>query len=161
MCGVSAGSLDHYQSLLDRNIFGHYGMSLTHQNYFSAKFRLAWFIGIHHFSAASLLYESFLLNDSVIILLPAAIFSLSVGCAPFPYLIKNLSIANSCFDFSEVVEGGIMAKGNQRFQYKLLECSVELLAEIEKGSDAKAMQSESQHIVVCHVGYQIPCEVEW
>ncbi|KAF9625359.1 hypothetical protein IFM89_022141 [Coptis chinensis] len=46
-----------------------------------------------------------------------------------------------------------MAKVNQRFRYKLLECSVELLAEIEKGSDVKAMQSESQHIV------RLPCRI--
>ncbi|KAI3914770.1 hypothetical protein MKW98_002006 [Papaver atlanticum] len=92
--------------------------------------------------------ESFLLNESLIMLLPAAMFSLCGGSAPFPHCYKDPFLSNSITGPSEDAED--LYKGEEHDQNLLsgpVECSVEVLAEIKPISSVELFQSESHHRV--------------
>ncbi|PIA61953.1 hypothetical protein AQUCO_00200149v1 [Aquilegia coerulea] len=92
--------------------------------------------------------ESYVLNESVIILLPAAMLSLCFGCVPFQKCLDIPCVSNSYVEFSKLLEDPIKAEENDRgFLSGGFECSVEVLAELEQGSSVEAMLPKVQHFV--------------
>ncbi|KAF5201731.1 Serine/threonine-protein kinase ATM, partial [Thalictrum thalictroides] len=92
--------------------------------------------------------ESFVLNESVIILLPAAMLSLCFGCVPFQQCLDIPCVSNSYVELSKLLEDPIKAEENDcGFLCGTFECSVKVLADIEQGSSVEAMLSKFHHFV--------------
>ncbi|KAL5723782.1 non-specific serine/threonine protein kinase [Ranunculus cassubicifolius] len=99
--------------------------------------------------------ESIVLNEHVIIMLPAAMFSLCFGCSLFPHYQHNW------FDHSEVVEDQTKSKEDEHdILYELFDFSVKVLAESGEDSSIKATPSDCQPIVRLPPQIRDPLESE-
>ncbi|XP_043704321.1 serine/threonine-protein kinase ATM isoform X2 [Telopea speciosissima] len=92
--------------------------------------------------------ESFVFNERVVMLLPAAMFSLSTGCVPISYFSKAFLITYSYTDASEASDDWFkIEEHDQEPLQEVSECSVDVLAEIELGPRVEVSQSHCQHSV--------------
>ncbi|KAH7658743.1 Non-specific serine/threonine protein kinase protein [Dioscorea alata] len=81
------------------------------------------------------------LNEQSVLLIPASLFSLCAGCAPFLICIRRMSIFLGTADKWSKMEGV-----NERLLDEILECSTKALAEI-KSETTIQVQSEHHHTV--------------
>ncbi|XP_042498310.1 serine/threonine-protein kinase ATM isoform X2 [Macadamia integrifolia] len=92
--------------------------------------------------------ESLVFNERVVILLPAAMFSLSTGCVPISYYSKGLLMAYSFTDASETADDWFkIEERDHEVLQEISECSVNILSEIELGPRVEASQSHYRHSV--------------
>ncbi|KAK9278964.1 hypothetical protein L1049_028546 [Liquidambar formosana] len=87
--------------------------------------------------------ESLILNERMVILLPAAIYALCAGYAPFLRCDRGFSMSQSFVDVSEAVEDWVNIEEHKHESlHELFECSVEVLAKIDIRSSVKVSQSQ-------------------
>ncbi|XP_058091812.1 serine/threonine-protein kinase ATM isoform X2 [Magnolia sinica] len=91
------------------------------------------------------LKEPFVLNERMVMLLPAAIFSLCAGCTHFPSYSRQSFMLNSYIDILEAEDWTKTEDHDQGLVNELSECSVEVLAEIEPGCCVEVSQTERYH----------------
>lgn len=90
--------------------------------------------------------EPFVLNERMVMLLPAAIFSLCSGCAAVQPSSKDLSMTDSYINVLETTDAWIKIEDHdQGLENELFECSVVHIAEIEPGSFVEVFQTECRH----------------
>ncbi|XP_011028561.1 PREDICTED: serine/threonine-protein kinase ATM [Populus euphratica] len=83
--------------------------------------------------------ESSILNEHVVLLLPAAVYALCAGCAPFTHSYRGFSSSNILVDSFEATDDWV--KTDEREQERpceLFECSVEVLSKIHLFSRVEA-----------------------
>ncbi|KAA8540817.1 hypothetical protein F0562_024780 [Nyssa sinensis] len=82
------------------------------------------------------------LDEHMVVLLPAAVYALCVGCVPFPQNHKGFFSSYSFVYIPEAVDGWVKAEEyDHESLHELFECYVEVLAKIDLGSGAGASQS--------------------
>ncbi|XP_057952318.1 serine/threonine-protein kinase ATM [Malania oleifera] len=92
--------------------------------------------------------EAFRLNEDMVVLFPAAVYALCVGCAIFPNYFKGLSSSHIFADFFETVGEWVKTEECEHERVReLFECSVEVLAEIELEPSVEVVQSKWHHRV--------------
>ncbi|KAJ4974544.1 hypothetical protein NE237_007718 [Protea cynaroides] len=92
--------------------------------------------------------ESFVFNERVVMLLPAAMFSLSTGCVPISYFSKGLLISYSYTDASEAADDWVkVEEHDHEALQEVSECYANVLAEIELGPRVEVSQSRCHHSV--------------
>ncbi|KAI3807033.1 hypothetical protein L1987_22953 [Smallanthus sonchifolius] len=88
--------------------------------------------------------ERLVFNEHVVVLLPAAIFSLCAGSACFVHCYKGSPLAHLVLDIPVTVDDSLeIQKLEQESSHDLFDCSVEVLAEICLGSHAMVAESSS------------------
>ncbi|CAK7328911.1 unnamed protein product [Dovyalis caffra] len=77
------------------------------------------------------LKESSILNEHVVILLPAAVYALCAGCAPFTHSYRGFSPSNILVDSFEPTDDQVKTDEHEQERLcELFECSVEVLTKI-------------------------------
>ncbi|KAK9108083.1 hypothetical protein Syun_024094 [Stephania yunnanensis] len=99
--------------------------------------------------------ETNLLNGRMVLLLPAAIFSLCDGFTPFPHCFNDLISSDMYTDTSEAMEDKIKMgeESDCNFFQNLSECHIEILARI--GSVSCVEESSSQYNQILRLPRQI------
>ncbi|KAK1427643.1 hypothetical protein QVD17_16334 [Tagetes erecta] len=88
--------------------------------------------------------ERLVFNDHIVVLLPAAIFSLCAGSACFAHSDKGSPLAHLLLDIPVTIDDSLeIQKLEQESSHDLFDCSVEVLAEICLGSHAEVAQPSS------------------
>ncbi|KAJ7956242.1 Serine/threonine-protein kinase ATM [Quillaja saponaria] len=88
--------------------------------------------------------EPSMLNEQMVLFLPAAVYSLCAGCAPFIQFYKELPLAYTSFIVSEASDDWLKAEDcEQQSVHELFECSVEFLAKIDGGCRVEVSQVQS------------------
>ncbi|OMO81447.1 hypothetical protein CCACVL1_12416, partial [Corchorus capsularis] len=86
--------------------------------------------------------ESYLLNDRMVLLLPAAVYALCAGSEPFTQFYKEILPLNSFVDATEVADDWIKVdEYDHERQLENFECSVEVLANIDVDSNMQVSPS--------------------
>ncbi|PPS01510.1 hypothetical protein GOBAR_AA19162 [Gossypium barbadense] len=79
--------------------------------------------------------EPSLLNERLVLLLPAAVYALCAGCEPFTQCYKEIHLLQSFVDVIEVADDWIKAdEYDHEKQLENFECSIEVLANIDLDS---------------------------
>ncbi|XP_068637362.1 serine/threonine-protein kinase ATM isoform X2 [Aristolochia californica] len=99
------------------------------------------------------LKNSSFLDDRMLILLPAAIFSLCAGCASIPHSSMSFSMLLPYFCVPEIEDKLMAMRKNQGLSHELFECLVEVLAEVEPRPNAEVPQN------VCHHNLRLPWQL--
>ncbi|XVF09293.1 hypothetical protein REPUB_Repub07fG0080200 [Reevesia pubescens] len=87
--------------------------------------------------------ESCLLNDRMVLLLPAAVYAVCVGCEPFTLCYKEILLLHSFVDAIEVADDWIkIDESDHERQLQNFECSVEVLANINLDSNVQVSLSQ-------------------
>ncbi|KAM6570000.1 hypothetical protein CsatB_017985 [Cannabis sativa] len=84
--------------------------------------------------------ESSILNEHMVVLLPAAVYALSAGCTPFQKCYSGLSIFNASEDANKAMPMDDWVKTEELEQdsmHELFECSIDVLANIDQVSSVK------------------------
>ncbi|XP_057988495.1 serine/threonine-protein kinase ATM isoform X2 [Hevea brasiliensis] len=82
--------------------------------------------------------ESSILNEHIVLLLPAAVFALCAGCAPFTHCYKVIRSSHSSTYDLEAADDWVKTDENEHERLcELFECSVEILAKIDLGSQVE------------------------
>ncbi|XP_017973415.1 PREDICTED: serine/threonine-protein kinase ATM isoform X2 [Theobroma cacao] len=93
--------------------------------------------------------ESSLLNDRMVLLLPAAVYALCAGCEHFTHCYEEILQLNSFVDTTEVADDWIkIDEYDHERQLENFECSVEVLANIDLDSNVQISPSQF-HQSVC------------
>ncbi|XP_034925984.1 serine/threonine-protein kinase ATM isoform X2 [Populus alba] len=83
--------------------------------------------------------ESSILNEHVVLLLPAAVYALCAGCAPFTHSYRGFSSSNILVDSFEATDDRVKTdEHEQERPCELFECSVEVLSKIHLVSRVEA-----------------------
>ncbi|KOM40405.1 hypothetical protein LR48_Vigan04g060300 [Vigna angularis] len=82
-----------------------------------------------------------MLNEQMTFLIPSAIYALCIGFVPFTQCFKEVPLAHNYFDVTDAQDDSHKFE-DPKYQCVLdfLDCSVEVLAEIEKMSKVEATQ---------------------
>ncbi|CAL5362027.1 unnamed protein product [Camellia sinensis] len=84
-----------------------------------------------------------MLNERIIVLLPAAVYALCAGCAPLPLDCKGLFPYHSSMDVPEAVEEWVKGEDREHENlHELFECSVEVLAKIDHSFGPEVSESQ-------------------
>ncbi|PPD79626.1 hypothetical protein GOBAR_DD23428 [Gossypium barbadense] len=95
--------------------------------------------------------EPSLLNERLVLLLPAAVYALCAGCEPFTQCYKEIHLLQSFVDVIEVADDWIKAdEYDHEKQLENFECSIEVLANIDLDS---IIQVSSSHF---HQSLRLP-----
>ncbi|XP_010663180.1 serine/threonine-protein kinase ATM isoform X4 [Vitis vinifera] len=95
--------------------------------------------------------ESFILNERMVVLLPATVYALCTGCVPFTDCYKGLLISHSFLGVPDRIEDWLKTGEYERESlHEVFECSVEVLAEIDLSSSVKVSQPQ------CHQNVRLP-----
>ncbi|GLT47213.1 hypothetical protein SLA2020_209240 [Shorea laevis] len=87
--------------------------------------------------------ESLMLNERVVLFLPAAVYALSTGCEPFRHCYKEILLSQSFVDVSEAADDWIKTdEYKHERQLDIFECSLEVLAEIDSGLNIEISTSQ-------------------
>ncbi|GAV63786.1 PI3_PI4_kinase domain-containing protein/FAT domain-containing protein/FATC domain-containing protein, partial [Cephalotus follicularis] len=82
--------------------------------------------------------ESTLLDERLVLLLPAAVYALCAGCAPFTNCYKGLFLSHSFGDTIEAADNWFKIDENdQERKLEFFECFVEVLAKIDMDSSSE------------------------
>ncbi|KAM7277000.1 hypothetical protein ACFE04_018866 [Oxalis oulophora] len=99
--------------------------------------------------------ESTMLNERLVFLLPAAVYSLCVGCDPFTDCYKRFFLSHSLEDATEAVDDRAKTDNNdQETMLHLFDCSVEILAKIDAYSGVQVYKSR------CHQSIRLPAQLK-
>ncbi|KAI9381278.1 hypothetical protein POPTR_015G076650v4 [Populus trichocarpa] len=83
--------------------------------------------------------ESSILNEHVVLLLPAAVYALCAGCAPFTHSYRGFSSSNILVDSFEATDDRVKTDEHEQERLcELFECSVEVLSKIHLVSRVEA-----------------------
>ncbi|GJU96059.1 serine/threonine-protein kinase ATM isoform X1 [Tanacetum coccineum] len=85
--------------------------------------------------------ERLVFNEQMVVLLPAAVFSLCVGSACFAYFDKGCSLAHLLVDIPVTIDDNVEGEKVEQERLDLFDCSVEVLAQICLDSQAEVAQS--------------------
>ncbi|XP_034214636.1 serine/threonine-protein kinase ATM isoform X5 [Prunus dulcis] len=85
--------------------------------------------------------ESSVLNEQLVLLLPAAVYSLCAGSAPFAQCCKELPLSYSIVDVTEASEKPEESEHN--CLHGLFDCTVEVLANIDSSSSVEVPPSQT------------------
>ncbi|CAB4280796.1 unnamed protein product [Prunus armeniaca] len=85
--------------------------------------------------------ESSVLNEQLVLLLPAAVYSLCAGSAPFAQCCKELPLSYSFVDVTEASEKPEESEHN--CLHGLFDCTVEVLANIDPSSSVEVFPSQT------------------
>ncbi|XP_059644264.1 serine/threonine-protein kinase ATM [Cornus florida] len=89
-----------------------------------------------------------LLDERMVVLLPAAVYALCAGCSPFPHNHKGLSPSYLFVDVPEPADDRIKAEKHEyEASYEFFECSVEVLAKIDLRSGTEVPESQCYQAV--------------
>ncbi|XP_065875882.1 serine/threonine-protein kinase ATM isoform X2 [Euphorbia lathyris] len=92
--------------------------------------------------------ESFILNEDMVVLLPAAVYSLCTGCAPSAHHYRGLLLSNSLIANIEASDGCVKTDENEHERLsELFDCSVEVLAKIDLGSRVETASDQGNQNV--------------
>ncbi|XVF54114.1 hypothetical protein PTKIN_Ptkin05aG0154900 [Pterospermum kingtungense] len=92
--------------------------------------------------------EPSLMNDRMVLLLPAAVYALCAGCEPFTRWYKEILPLHSFADAMEATDDWIkIDEYDHRRQLENFECSVEVLANIDLDSNVQVSSSLFRQIV--------------
>ncbi|XP_034214644.1 serine/threonine-protein kinase ATM isoform X13 [Prunus dulcis] len=92
-------------------------------------------------SSSGLNEESSVLNEQLVLLLPAAVYSLCAGSAPFAQCCKELPLSYSIVDVTEASEKPEESEHN--CLHGLFDCTVEVLANIDSSSSVEVPPSQT------------------
>ncbi|KAE8124229.1 hypothetical protein FH972_019134 [Carpinus fangiana] len=93
--------------------------------------------------------ESSMLNERIVLFLPAAVYALCAGCAPFTKCYKGFPLSYSFVDDIEALVDDVKIEDLEHDSlHELFECSVEVLARIDQDSGVEGSPSQS-HQIVC------------
>ncbi|XP_024025506.1 serine/threonine-protein kinase ATM isoform X2 [Morus notabilis] len=82
--------------------------------------------------------ESSMFNEHLVLLLPAAVYSLSTGCAPFKQCHNRLPPFYAPQDVNGAMNDWVKAEElEQDYVHELFECSIEVLVNIDTESSVK------------------------
>ncbi|EXB87890.1 Serine/threonine-protein kinase ATM [Morus notabilis] len=88
--------------------------------------------------------ESSMFNEHLVLLLPAAVYSLSTGCAPFKQCHSRLPPFYASQDVNGAMNDWVKAEElEQDYVHELFECSIEVLVNIDTESSVKVSSSSS------------------
>ncbi|KAF5476799.1 hypothetical protein F2P56_003496 [Juglans regia] len=88
--------------------------------------------------------ESSVLNERIVLFLPAAVYALCAGSSPFTQCYKGLSPSYSFVDDTEAMVDLVKTEDiEHRSQHELFECSIEVLARIDDDSGVEVYPSQS------------------
>ncbi|KDP31097.1 hypothetical protein JCGZ_11473 [Jatropha curcas] len=92
--------------------------------------------------------EFSILNEHMVLLLPAAVYALCAGCAPFTHCSKGLALLHTFFmDKFEAADNWVKTDENENERLcGLFECSVEVLAKIYLGSQVEIASHKNQSV---------------
>ncbi|CAK9137599.1 unnamed protein product [Ilex paraguariensis] len=90
------------------------------------------------------------LNEQMVVLLPAAVYALCAGCAPFAHSDKWFSASNPFSDVPEAAEDRMKAEHGHEGLREFFEYSVDVLAEISPGSGDEVAEPQ------CHQSVRLP-----
>ncbi|KAM1451845.1 hypothetical protein ACFX2I_038908 [Malus domestica] len=87
------------------------------------------------------LMESSMLNEHLVVLLPAAVYALCAGCTPFDQWCRGLPLSYSFVDITEAVDKP--EDPEHDCLHGLFDCNVEVLASINPGSSVEVLPSQT------------------
>ncbi|PON35174.1 Phosphatidylinositol 3-kinase, Vps34 type, partial [Parasponia andersonii] len=88
--------------------------------------------------------ESSMLNEHMVVVLPAAVYALSAGCAPFMKCYGGLLLFDGSEDANGLLNDWVMTEELELDSvHELFECSIDALANIDQDSSVKASSSPS------------------
>ncbi|KAJ0106487.1 hypothetical protein Patl1_18038 [Pistacia atlantica] len=95
--------------------------------------------------------EDSILNECLVLLLPAAVYALCAGCSPFTNCYRGNFLSYSFLDVTDAGDDKVKIDDREhKRQLELFECFVEVLAKIDLDSSSKASSSN------CHQSIRLP-----
>ncbi|KAJ0047583.1 hypothetical protein Pint_15443 [Pistacia integerrima] len=95
--------------------------------------------------------EDSILNECLVLLLPAAVYALCAGCSPFTNCYRGNFLSYSFLDVTDTGDDKVkIDEREHKRQLELFECFVEVLAKIDLDSSSKASSSH------CHQSIRLP-----